>query len=57
MVQIGSVLVRSKCLDEQICFAPNPYIGPESEQMHHLKRGGESQNWNTFGKICLERAG
>ena len=34
VVQIGSVLVRSKCLDEHICFAPNPWIGPGSE--HHV---------------------
>ena len=26
MVQVGSVLVRSKCLDEQICSARNPWI-------------------------------
>ena len=40
MVQIETVLVRSiKCLDVQICFAPNLWIGPGLEQMHHINRG------------------
>ena len=31
VVQVESVLVRSTCLDEQISFAPKPWIGPGSE--------------------------
>ena len=38
MVQIGSVLVLSKGLDEQICFTPNLWIGPGLEHMHCVNR-------------------
>ena len=44
VVKIGLVLVRSKCLDEHICFAPNPWIGPGSEQMHRVNRVLDKDN-------------
>ena len=37
-VQVRSVLVWSTYLDEQICRAPDPCIGPGSEQMHRINR-------------------
>ena len=36
--QVGSVLVWSKCSDKQLCFAPNPWIGPGLEQTYHIKQ-------------------
>ena len=38
VVEAGLVLVRSKCLDKQICFAPKSWIRPGSELMHSLNR-------------------
>ena len=36
MVQVRSVLVRPNCLDK--CYAPKPWNGPGSEQIHRSNR-------------------
>ena len=51
MVQVGSVLVRSKCLTEQICFTPKPWIRPGSEQMHRLNRVFVAQQCGKYQKL------
>ena len=46
--QYTSLLVLSKCLDDQICLAPYPWISPGLEQMHHLNRVLELKKNTSF---------